>query len=148
MVGTMTHELPPWRRAVYRNSHGRGIRRPTFGTRLPGYRTRCGVFDDLVAAQIRRLNVGWPDLVKPVQFAVEDVPPSDPTPWDGTSGLYSRSFPAGRGLPPRIVLYRMPIQHKARDGMDLELVIRDELVLRLAELYGRSPEQIDPMWGQ
>lgn len=144
----MTQEPPPWRRAVYRNSHGRGIRRPTFGTRLPRYRTRCGVFDDLVAAQIRRLNVGWPDLVKPVQFAVEDVPPSDPTPWDGTSGLYSRSFPAGRGLPARIVLYRMPIQNKARDRIDLELIIRDELVLQLAELYGRSPEQIDPMWGQ
>lgn len=148
MVGIMTQEPPPWRRSVYRNSHGRGIRRPTFGTRLPRYRTRCRVFDDLVAAQIRRLNVGWPDLVKPVQFAVEDVPPSDPTPWDGTSGLYSRSFPAGRGLPARIVLYRMPIQNKTRDRMDLELIIRDELVLQLAELYGRSPEQIDPMWGQ
>ena len=148
MVGIMTNELPPWHRAVYRNTHGRGVRRPTFGTRLPRYRTRCGVFDDLVAAQIRRLSAGWPEMVRSVQFGVEDVPPSDPTPWDGTSGVYSRSFPAGRGVPPRIILYRMPIQHQTRNRMELELIIRDELVQQLAELYGRSPEQIDPMWGK
>ncbi len=42
----------------------------------------------------------------------------------------------------------MPIQHQTKNRMELELVIRDELVQQLAELYGRSPEQIDPMWGK
>ena len=148
MVSVMISDQPPWARTVYRDSHGRGIRRPTFGTRLPRYRTRCGVFDDLTAAQIRRLSVGWPQLVKPVQFAVEDVPPSDPTPWEDRSDLFSRSFPASRGIPARIVLYRLPIQSKTRDRMELELIIRDELVLQLADLYGRDPEEIDPMWGR
>ena len=32
------------------------------------------MFDDMVVAQIRRLNGAWPELVAPVQFAVEDVP--------------------------------------------------------------------------
>ena len=31
--------------------------------------------------------------------------------------------------------------------MDLQFAIRDEVVLRLAELYGRRPEEIDPDWG-
>ena len=66
----------PWESTVYRNRHGRGTRTPMFGTRLPRYRTRSGMFDDMLVAQIRRLNDAWPELVAPVQFAVEDVPPS------------------------------------------------------------------------
>ena len=121
------------------------MRTPMFGTRLPRYRTRSGAFDDMVAAQIRRLNGAWPQLVKPVQFAVEDVPPSQPAPWEPES-FASQCFPASHGIPARIVLYRMPIQSKSRSRMDLELAIRDEVVLRLAELYGRRPDEIDPDW--
>ena len=58
----------------------------------------------------------------------------------------SQCFPASHGIPARIVLYRMPIQSKSRSRMDLELAIRDEVVLRLAELYGRRPDEIDPDW--
>lgn len=122
------------------------MRTPMFGTRLPRYRTRSGAFDDMVAAQIRRLNGAWPQLVKPVQFAVEDVPPSQPAPWEPEPSFTSQCFPASHGIPARIVLYRMPIQSKSRSRMDLELAIRDEVVLRLAELYGRRPDEIDPDW--
>lgn len=59
----------------------------------------------------------------------------------------SQSFPAEHGIPPRVVLYRMPLQSHARSRMDLQFAIRDEVVLRLAELYGRRPEEIDPDWG-
>ncbi|MGJ0655060.1 metallopeptidase family protein [Bifidobacterium catenulatum] len=137
----------PWESTVYRNRHGRGTRTPMFGTRLPRYRTRSGMFDDMLVAQIRRLNDAWPELVAPVQFAVEDVPPSDPAPWEATPRLGSQSFPAEHGIPPRIVLYRMPLQSHARSRIDLQFAIRDEVVLRLAELYGRRPEEIDPDWG-
>lgn len=122
------------------------MRTPMFDTRLPRYRTRSGAFDDMVAAQIRRLNGAWPQLVKPVQFAVEDVPPSQPAPWETEPSFASQCFPASHGIPARIVLYRMPIQSKSRSRMDLELAIRDEVVLRLAELYGRRPDEIDPDW--
>lgn len=145
MVGNM-HQMP-WEAPIYRNRHGRGMRTPMFGTRLPQYRTRSGMFDDMLVAQIRRLNEAWPELVGPVQFAVEDVPPSDPAPWEAVPHLGSQSFPAGHGIPPRIVLYRMPLQSHARSRMDLQFSIRDEVVSRLAELYGRRPEEIDPDWG-
>lgn len=118
-----------------------------FGTRLPRYRTRSGMFDDMVAAQLRRLNTAWPQLIKPVQFAVEDVPPSDPAPWERRTVPMSQSFPAQHGIPARIVLYRMPMQSHATSRMDLQLIIRDEMVSRLADLYGRRPEEIDPDWG-
>lgn len=32
------------------------------------------MFDDMAIAQIRRLNDAWPQLLAPLQFAVEDVP--------------------------------------------------------------------------
>ncbi|KFJ00999.1 peptidase [Bifidobacterium stellenboschense] len=120
------------------------MRTPMFGTRLPRYRTRSGMFDDLVAAHIRRLAEAWPQLVKPVQFAVEDVPPSDPAPWEAEPSINSRLFPADHGMPARIVLYRMPLQSHTRGRDDLQWAIRDELVIRLGELYGRRPEELDP----
>lgn len=105
------------------------------------------MFDDMLVAQIRRLNDAWPELVAPVQFAVEDVPPSAPGSLEATRVWGLQSFPAEHGIPPRIVLYRMPLQSHARSRMDLQLAIRDEVVLRLAELSGRRPEEIDPDWG-
>lgn len=137
----------PWNARIYRNRHGRGTRTPMFGTRLPRYRTRSGMFDDMVAAQIRRLNMAWPELVQPLQFAVEDVPPSTPAPWEDRTNFNSRCFPASHGIPARIVLYRMPLQAIARGRTDLQLLIRDEVVSRIAELYGRHPEDLDPDWG-
>ncbi|BAQ31496.1 metallopeptidase family protein [Bifidobacterium scardovii] len=137
----------PWNTSIYRNRHGRGVRTPMFGTRLPRYRTRSGMFDDMMAAQIRRLDAAWPELVRPLQFAVEDVPPSQPAPWEAKPNFNSQYFPASHGIPARIVLYRMPLQSLARDRADLQLLIRDEIVARIADLYGRHPEEIDPDWG-
>ncbi len=137
----------PWTREIFRDRHGRGQRKPMFGTRLPRYRTRSGIFDSAVASQIKRLNEAWPHLIHPVQFAVEDVPPSDPVPWDEDVRSLSNSFPASHGIPARIVLYRMPMQMQVEDDSELQLLIRDEMVSRLAELYGRRPEEIDPQWG-
>ena len=65
----------------------------------------------------------------------------------GCAAIRPGAFPAEHGIPPRIVLYRMPLQSHARSRMDLQFAIRDEVVLRLAELYGRRPEEIDPDWG-
>lgn len=115
-----------------------------FGTRLPRYRTRTGMFDDMVAAQVRRLGQAWPELIRPLQFAVEDVPPSDPTPWQTEPNMTSQCFPASHGIPARVVLYRMPLQTEAPTKLELQLAVRDELVARIAELYGRRPEEIDP----
>jgi hypothetical protein len=61
--------------------------------------------------------------------------------------MTSQCFPAGHGIPARIVLYRMPLQTQAPNKIELQLAIRDELVSRMAELYGRRPEEIDPDFG-
>ena len=118
VTGMRQSFTPPWTDKIYRDTHGRGCRRPTFGVRLPRYRTRSGMFDDMVAGNLKRLNGAWPELIRPVQFAVEDVPASDPAPWEDEPNCLSRAFPASHGIPARIVLYRMPMQmpHGASDA--------------------------------
>ena len=41
----------------------------------------------------------------------------------------------------------MPLQAHSPNRMDLQFAIRDELVVRIAELYGRRPDEIDPDFG-
>ncbi|PJM75005.1 metallopeptidase family protein [Bifidobacterium simiarum] len=137
----------PWERKVYRNKHGRGLRQATFGIRLPRYRTKSGAFDGMVVAQLKRLNAAWPELLRDVQCAVEDVPASAPVSWESRRVALSQSFPANHGIPARIVLYRKPIEQRARDRIDMQFIIRDEIVARLADLTGKHPEDIDPDWG-
>ncbi|OZG54273.1 hypothetical protein ALMA_0734 [Alloscardovia macacae] len=136
----------PWEQHTYRNPHGRGIRRPVFGTHIPQYRTSAGYFDDQVLSQVTRLKRAWPELFTRVECAVEDVPPSDPLAWEEFRVKLSQSFPAEHGVPARIALYRRPIESRARDRIDLQLLIRMEIVRQLASLYGMNPENIDPNW--
>jgi hypothetical protein len=119
-----------------------------FGARIPRYRTKAGRFDGAVVAQLKRLHQAWPQLIESIQCAVEDVPPSDPLPWEDNSVARSRAFPAEHGQPARIVVYRRPIESMARDTFDLQLILRDEIVSRLADLSGKHPEDIDPGWGR
>ncbi|MGO5287789.1 metallopeptidase family protein [Pseudoscardovia suis] len=139
--------VAPWERKHYRNRHGRGQRQPMFGVRMPRYRTKSGAFDDLVASHIKRLRAAWPELFVNLQCAVEDVPPSDPLDWEEHKVPLSRAFPAGNGIPARIVLYSMPLQSRAASWSDLEFLVRDEIVFQLANLNGMHPEDIDPDWG-
>ena len=53
--------------------------------------------------------------------------------------MTSQCFPASHGIPARVVLYRMPLQTEAPTKLELQLAVRDELVARIAELYGRRP---------
>ena len=142
-----TAAVLPWERKIYRDRHGRGARQAMFGIRMPRYRTKSGMFDGMVVAQMKRLNAAWPQLLANVECAVEDVPPSDPVSWETKRAFLSQSFPANHGIPARIVLYRRPIEQRALGRTDLQLLIRDELVSCLADLTGKHPEDIDPDWG-
>ncbi|TCD54610.1 metallopeptidase family protein [Alloscardovia theropitheci] len=136
----------PWDNSTYRNRHGRGIRRPVFGARLPRYRTATGYFDNQVLAQVERLKRAWPSLLNRVEFAVEDVPPSHPLAWEHYSVALSQNFPAAHGIPARIALYRKPIEARAHHKLELQLIIREQIVQQLSNLYGLSPKSIDPTW--
>lgn len=105
-------------------------------------RSRSLVFDDLVLDAVERIErrVGIGD----VEFAVELVPPSDPSPWESQQVPLSRLFPAEGRLPPRVVLYRRPIETRVDDPRDLALVVNDIVVEQLAGALGLEPTTLDP----
>ncbi|MDO4913642.1 MAG: metallopeptidase family protein [Bifidobacteriaceae bacterium] len=129
----------PWNQKVFRDRHGRGPRTPMFGTRLPRYRTKNGLFDDIIASQVRQLSHRFPKYVTNIQFAVEDVPPSSPMPWESNTITFSQSFNKSHGIPARIVLYRLPIQNHSETRIELQYLIHNEIILQLAKLYDTDP---------
>ncbi len=127
-----------------RDRRGRGLRGPLLPTSLPAFRTRAERFDDLVLAAVERLEKRWSRQLDGAEFAVEDVPPSQPAPWEHGGVPLGRYFPADAGLPPRIVVYRRPVETRALDVEELEDLVRDVVVEQVAHLLARSPDEVDP----
>jgi predicted Zn-dependent protease with MMP-like domain len=127
-----------------RDRRGRGPRGPLLPAGLPAYRTRAERFDDLVLAAVERLERRWARQLDGAEFAVEDVPPSQPAPWEHGGVPLGRYFPSDAGLPPRIVVYRRPVETRAVDAEELEDLVRDVVVEQVAHLLARAPEEVDP----
>ena len=117
------------------------MRGPLLPPHLPAWRTRAERFDELVVSAAEDLTRRWPQ-VGSIQFAVEDVPPSDPAPWEHGVVL-GRGFAARprAGLPSRIVIYRRPVASRAQGDAEL---VRRVVVEQVALMLGRGPEEIDP----
>lgn len=133
--------VPPVRR---RDRRGRGPRGPLLPAGIPAFRTRAERFDHLVLDAVARLEKRWARQLDGTEFAVEDVPPSNPAPWEHPGVPLGRFFPADIGLAPRIVVYRRPIETRAVDAADLEDLVRDVVVEQVAHLLARSPDEVDP----
>lgn len=127
-----------------RDRHQRGIHGVVIPWNLPGRMTRSEQFDDLVvriAMEIARRAKGKADGI---EIAVEDVPASDPAPWEQNMVALSRSFPADRssGLPPRVVIYRRPVETRSR-GSERVKLIHELLLTEMANLLGCFPDDLD-----
>jgi len=128
-----------------RDRRGRGLRGPLMPANLPAARTRAERFDDLVVATVVRIERTWARQIAGLEFAVEDVPPSDPAPWEHRRGVpMGRYFPADGTLAPRVVVYRRPVEERADDRDDLAELVRTVVVEQVAHMLGRRPEEIDP----
>lgn len=130
-----------------RDRRGRGLRGPLFPSSLPAYRTRAERFDDVVLDAVERLEHRWGRQLEGTEFAVEEVPPADPAPWEVGGVPLGRYFPADVGLPARIVVYRRPVETRALDDDDLEDLVREVVVEQVAHLLGRAPDEVDPEYG-
>jgi predicted Zn-dependent protease with MMP-like domain len=53
----------------------------------------------------------------------------------------------GREVPARIVVYRRPLEIRAHDREDLADLVRDVVVEQVAHMLARTPEEIDPNFG-
>lgn len=136
--------IPPRRRARRRDRRGRGLRGPLLPPTLPGWRTRSDEFDDALLAAVEHLEKGWSRELSRVEFGVEEVPPSDPSPWESDSVALGRYFPAdpAAGLTDRVVLYRRPIQSRCESSTEVAMLVQVVLHEQVAHLLGRDPEEL------
>ncbi len=145
-------------RIGHRDRRGRGLRGRLVPPSVPLARSRAQQFDDLVLDAVEHLEGRWAAQLESVEFAVEDVPevPEGPAETvvygtdvieDGAVPL-ARLLPAGRDTqgaptPPRIVLYRRPIEVRSLDRIDLADLVHDVVVEQVANLLGLDPDDVD-----
>jgi len=108
--------------------------------------TRREQFDDLVLDTAARLEGRVGARIQDVEFAVEDVPPSDPAPWEREGVALGRAFPAHGRQPARVVVYRRPVESRAEGQRELTAVVQDVVVEQVAALFGLAPGDLDPRY--
>ncbi|MCP9211240.1 metallopeptidase family protein [Streptomyces cucumeris] len=155
----MTRSVPPHQsepRPRRRDRHGRGMRGPIAPPQVPLSVSRAESFVDLVQDSAERLERRWPQL-SGVDFTVLDVPTSGngggtgsggPDGWDEESVPLGRFIAARGDAPDRIVIYRRPVEIRAKNRDERALLVHEVVVEQVAELLGLAPESVDPRYGQ
>ncbi|QKV94611.1 metallopeptidase family protein [Streptomyces sp. NA02950] len=135
------------------------MRGPIAPPQVPLSVSRAESFVDLVQDSADRLERRWPQL-SGVDFTVLDVPTSgngggtDPGGPGGSDGWDGESVPLGRFIaargdtPDRIVIYRRPVEIRAKNRDERALLVHEVVVEQVAELLGLAPESVDPRYGQ
>jgi predicted Zn-dependent protease with MMP-like domain len=131
-----------------RDRRGRGVRGPLAPSHVPLVETPAQRFDGIVLDAVEHVEARWRDQLKSVDFAVEEVPPHDGERFEDeieSAGVpLARLLPGGRDAPPRIVLYRRPLELRAVDREDLEDLVHDVVVEEVAHFLGLDPDVVDP----
>ncbi len=114
---------------------------------MPLHRSRAERFDELVLDAVDSLEKRWEEALRSVEFAVEDVPPPEPTGPPEDPVPLGRVVPASDETPARIVIYRRPVETRALDRTELTDLVHDVVVEQVAELLGLDPGAVDPEYG-
>jgi hypothetical protein len=129
------------------------MRGPIAPPQVPLALSRAEAFDDLVRDAVDNLERRWPQLSE-VEFVVQEVPwpvggvsPSGGTPPDGEVPL-GRLFGGRKDSPSRIVVYRRPVEIRAKSRDERAMLVHEVVVEQVAELLGLSPESVDPRYGE
>ncbi len=129
------------RHARHRRGNRDRRRRPAEGFRAPTTER----FDRLVDEAVRGLPPGLLAYLDGVRLAVAEVPPPDPL-GQGDEVLLGRYEPASptrsRDHTDRLVLFRRPLEARARDRHDLVALVRHTVVTEIAVRFGLSDEQL------
>lgn len=133
-----------------RDRHGRGSRGALAPAGVPIAAGPADRFDRLASEAVEHVEHRWREQLANVEFAVDLVPPADlgTGPAEGSieSGgvLLAQIVPAVGRQKAHIVLYRKPIELRARDSEDLEDLVHDIVVHVIANYLGLEPGVVDP----
>lgn len=139
----LTRAEPPFRVARRRKDrHGRHQHAAFLFPGLPAWHTRREDFDLLIASILSRMRANFP-AVDTIEFAVEEVPPSTPAPWEEHDVCLARVFPRdrSRNLADRIVIYRQAVRQRCgRYNLAefLELLMAE----RISQVLDVDPEDL------
>ncbi|MFD4293009.1 metallopeptidase family protein [Rhodococcus sp. NPDC058505] len=138
---------------------GRGIRGPVLPPSVPAWQSRAEHFDTLVLEAFAPIDARWRDRITKLDIAVDEVPKiraldPDSVTWppevvaEGPVPL-SRLVPAGvdrhgNATRARLVLFRRPLELRAKRPDDLVDLLNEVLVRQVATYLGVEPEVIDP----
>lgn len=137
---------PAPRRVRRRDRRGRGLRGPIGPPHLPVTRTRAERFDEAVVDALEHLEHRWASELAGVQVLVEEVPPVDTNEFRGEIGdeiPLGRVEPSARRRPARLVVYRRPVEARTERPSELEAVTRIVVAGLVAELLGKTVEDVD-----
>ncbi|MFN8107633.1 MAG: metallopeptidase family protein [Nocardioidaceae bacterium] len=157
----MSQSIPA--RPPSRERHGRGRRGPEVvpppdfsltrtpldkGAVSPGLTTmalptRRQRFDRLAIRAMRTIEADWKQALSFVELAVEDVPILAPNRTSPQIPLASL-VPGTATSPPRIVLFRRPIESRANSRNELEALLLTCLVEQVASFLGKDPHEVHP----
>lgn len=141
-----------------RDRRGRGLRGLLYPTTTPAARTRAERFDALVLEALEPIELRWGSELGDLDLAVDEVPEverttPDEVTWDAgvlaDAGVpLAQLVPAGvdpDGLPSRarIVIYRRPLEARAKGGADLADLLHEVLVEQVAEYLNIEPDAVD-----
>jgi predicted Zn-dependent protease with MMP-like domain len=124
------------------------MRGPAFGEgapggRVPAHRTGRERFDQLALDVMSDIESRWTEELAAVELAVEDIPLL-PRTWVAPRVPLASMVPATGSTPPRLVLYRRPIEHRSETRVDLEALLLTVVVEQLADFLGVPPEDVHP----
>ena len=123
------------------------MRGPVAPPQVPLSVSRSDAFDDLVRDAADRLERRWPQL-SDVEFAVQEVPWPQDLADDADQVPLGRLIGAAKDRPSRIVVYRRPVEIRAKSRDERALLVHEVVVEQVAELLGLSPENVDPKYGE
>jgi predicted Zn-dependent protease with MMP-like domain len=112
---------------------------------VPGTRTDRERFDLFVLDAVTLLLDRWPEELRDVEVAVEDTPvvPAD---WSAPTVPLASLVRREGSRAPRVVVFRRPLELRAGSTADLAALVHAVVVEQVAELLGRSPEEVDPRY--
>ena len=139
--------------ALYRNRHGRRPPRPRL--RLPTVQppgTGREAFMRLVEEAVESIPEQFRERLSNVDFVVEETPRGDEVPGgELLLGLYQGVPLTERDagyfgvLPDRIVLFRRPIEARARSDADLAELVREVVIHEVAHYFGIDDDRLDEL---
>ncbi|MBX3089335.1 MAG: metallopeptidase family protein [Cryobacterium sp.] len=128
-----------------RNRHGRGMRSPVTGPKLPRLRSRIGDFESTISMTVDYLQGLWPKELEGLRIEVADLPPASSTAISGSARV-SRwlTVPEQR----KVIFYRLPIERLSRlhrnDEFHRRMLAEGMVFQAIAELLGKDPWDLAP----